>query len=99
MFTSKDPEETITITFDFSNITKEVFNPEIDVSVVSGTDENASDILYLAPQIYQRNKVLQRIISGVDIVDYQFRCKVTTANDDIIVHTETLPVRTAPYIG
>jgi hypothetical protein len=99
MFSSKDPEEKITITFDFSDLAESVSDPVITVVDVNNIDSVPSDILFSSPQVIQSNKVCQSIIDGINLSNYQFRCKVTTNTGDILIHTDILPVRTAPYIG
>lgn len=101
MFSPMDPEEEITVGFNFSNVTKNVSSPTIEVSIISGTDDNPNPnhILDETPQIYQNNIVLQRIKGVIEGVNYQLRCKVIAENGDVIIHTDSLPVRNAPYIG
>jgi|SRR5687768_11501163 len=99
MFSVMDPEEEVTIGFNFANLTTSVTNPVIEVAVVKGTDENASLIFDETPQIFNSTLVLQRIKNVKDGVNYQFRCKIVAENGDVLVLVDTLPVRTAPYFS
>ncbi|SEO63963.1 hypothetical protein [Nitrosovibrio sp. Nv6] len=91
MFASKDPEENITLTFDFSALAASIANPEITIEVVSGTDADAQAMLSGAAQV-DGNKVLQRVTGGVDGVDYHLRCTGESGADKLVI-PETLRVR------
>ena len=100
MFSPKDPAEEITIAFDFSEVITVISGiPVITVSVVSGTDPDYESVLSDVPQVFQNNKVLQRIRNGVSGVNYQFRCVATSETGEIFVHVDSIQVRTFPYVS
>lgn len=76
-----DPNEIITLTFDFSDglISSEVITvADLSVSVISGTDVDAST-RFGYPQISGTN-VLVRASNCVDDTDYHLRVKIQTSN-------------------
>jgi len=88
---SKDPEESIVLTFDFSAIAQTIANPEITVDVISGADSDPDTMRSGDPQI-SGAKVLQQIVGGVDGADYHFRCIVESGINKPVVPA-TLRVR------
>lgn len=91
MLASKDPEESIVLTFDFSAIAKTITNPKITVDVISGVDANSGTMLSGDPQISDV-KVMQQVVGGIDGADYHFRCLVDSGTDKQVVPA-TLRVR------
>jgi hypothetical protein len=91
MLASKDPEESIVLTFDFSAIAQVIANPEISVEVISGEDANPENTKSDDPQI-SGAKVLQRVVGGADGADYHFRCMAQSGTDKLVVPA-TLRVR------
>lgn len=92
MLASKDPKEGIVMTFDFSAIAATITSPEISIDVISGTDADVQDMRSGTPQILDGNKVLQRVINGVDGADYHLRCIAKSGTDNLVVPA-TLRVR------
>ena len=92
MFSSKDPAEEITLTFDYTATGGTITNPSVTVKVVRGIDPNASAMISGSPQISDGNKVLQKVIGGLRDCDYEFRCFATVNGDRPLIH-DVLPVR------
>lgn len=99
MLSSKDPRETITVTFDLASLTKVVVSAEIDVSIYSGIDENPNDIKEDTPQILENNKVLQSFTGGINGVNYLLTVTALSDTGEVFIHTDILRVRTQPYVG
>lgn len=99
MLSTKEPRESITITFDFSSIAKIISEATVTVSVQSGTDENPTNILEDTPQIANNNKVLQRIVEGVDGVNYLLTVMAISDTGEEFIHTDVLRVRQEPFTG
>lgn len=99
MLSTKDPRETITITFDFSAVAKIISIATVTVSVHLGTDANPSDILEDTPQIANNNKVLQQFKNGLNEVNYLLTVSAISETGEQFIHTDILRVRSEPYIG
>lgn len=99
MLSTKDPRETITITFDFSAVAKIISTATVSVSVHSGTDENPTSILEDTPQILNNNKVLQQFKDGINEVNYLLTVSAISETGEQFIHTDILRVRSEPYIG
>lgn len=99
MLSTKDPRETITITFDFSAVAKIISEATITVSVYSGTDENPTSILEDTPQILNNNKVLQQFKNGINEVNYLLTVSALSETGEQFIHTDILRVRSEPYTG
>jgi hypothetical protein len=93
VFSSKDPSEEITLTFDYSAAAGTVTSPSVTVRVVKGIDANANAMLSGSPQVSDGTKVLQKVIGGLRNCDYEFRC-LATVNGDRPLIRDVLPVRT-----
>lgn len=91
MFDPKDPEEEITITFDYSAAGDSVSDPDVSVRLIKGIDPNPSAILSGAPVI-SGAYVLQKVIGGISGCDYQLRCLADVENARPII-IKVLPVR------
>ncbi|MGE0358670.1 MAG: hypothetical protein AB7P08_17340 [Burkholderiales bacterium] len=98
-FDPKDPEEIITLTFDFkAALALETISPPpvVSVSVVAGVDASPGALLNGAPQLDVDSKmVMQSVKAGLDGVDYLVRCKAPTTGGQVFVLARTLPVRIA----
>lgn len=92
MFDPKDPQETITVTFDYSALGDIVENPAVTVRVLVGVDSNPSAVLYGSPIIEDNNKVLQGVTGGVRGCLYEFRCMVDIGSDRPLIKA-VLPVQ------
>lgn len=100
----KDPEESIWVKFDF---TRDLETGEsissiagVTAAVHEGTDATPSAILSGSPaQIGVTPVIAQRIVTGLNQVDYVLQCKVNTtggaAGTRILVLSMILPVREA----
>lgn len=91
MFSAKDPDEIITLTFDFTNITSAVSNPVLSITVVEGTDPTPAAMLSGAAQIVGA-KVLQKITGGVSSVRYDIRCQIDSPDGNRYVLADVLPI-------
>ncbi|HEU4830679.1 MAG TPA: hypothetical protein VFS65_00730 [Candidatus Saccharimonadales bacterium] len=96
MFDPKDPQETITLAFDYSAIGDVVTNPVVTIKVVSGIDTDPSAMLSGLPQISDDNIVLQKVIGGISGCKYKFRCLATVLGNKALVE-EILPVQTGCF--
>jgi hypothetical protein len=98
-FPEKDPEEILTLTFDFSaDLAGETINgaPVVSVAAYSGTDAAPGDVLNGAAQLDGTStKVLQSVKAGLADVDYRVKVKVTTAGGRTLAMARILPVRNA----
>lgn len=87
----KDPNETVYITFDFSNVAVSVESPVITAAVDSGkADANPSAILSGSP-IVSGTTVLQLVTGGVAGSNYLLRCSVNVGAETV-VNATILPV-------
>jgi hypothetical protein len=92
----KDPEEKIWLTFDYLNDIESdeiITLSEVTVSVASGIDSNAINILDGPPRIMANGRVMQRIRNGLDNVAYKVRCKITLSSGRISLLAGILPVK------
>lgn len=91
-FDSKDPEEIVPLTFDFSALAIGVSNPVIAVARIAGSaDANPATMLSGSPQVSGAT-VVQKITGGVDGARYSVRCKVDGDNGARWVIPGVLPV-------
>lgn len=92
---SKDPDETITLTFPYA---KELDGATINavdyvtMAVINGVDASVATMLNGAATVDGGN-VLQSVRNGVHGVDYKSRCRVTTSDGRKLVRAIDLPVR------
>ena len=98
-FPEKDPEEVVTLTFDFTkDLGAETINgaPVIALTVVSGTDPASAAVLNGAAQLDGTSKmVVQSVKAGVANVDYRVKVKVPTTGGRVLTLARILPVRDA----
>lgn len=94
----KDPDETITLTFDFTkDLTQgETLSgtPVVTISVYQGVDPNMNQMLSGAPQV-AGNTVLQTCILGVKGNSYGVKAKCTTNSGRMLVLGGILPIQDA----
>lgn len=95
-FDTKDPSETVTVAFDFSNIGIPS-NPAVEIAARRGTDASPGLMLETAPFV-QGNLVFQQVVGGLDDVDYAVRCLADIGTDRLLIDA-ILPVRTRPTPG
>lgn len=87
----KDPAEAYAVEFDFSSVLDSISSATVTVSVIGGTDVDASELLLGMPQISSA-KVFQRVHGGVGGCIYKLRCEATDGAS-IFATTCALPVR------
>ena len=92
-YDSKDPGETITMGFDFSEAGTPS-NPEVSITVRRGEDADPAAMLVGSP-VVSGNLVLQKAMGGVDGVDYAVRCLADVDGDRLLIDS-ILPVRSRP---
>lgn len=93
---SKDPEEIINVTFDFtSDLGTEAIaaaSQVVTIAVVNGVDAGAAAMLNGAAVIVG-STVRQSVMAGIHGNDYKLRCKVDTSGARRLVLALPLPVR------
>lgn len=98
-FPEKDPEEVLTLSFDFAaDLGAETINgaPVVAVTVFSGVDANPANLLNGAAQLDgAAAAVLQSVKAGLADVDYRIKVKVPTTGGRTLVLARILPVRNA----
>lgn len=96
---AKDPEEIITISFDFTTaLGADTLTgvPTVTVAVYSGTDAAPGTVLNGAATLdVTATKVLQSVKAGVANVDYRIKAKAVTAGGRTLAVARILPVRNA----
>lgn len=94
----KDPTDSIVVEFDFKDDATSVSGPTVAVQASDATlDPNPNAIKAGAPTVIG-TRVLQRIVNGVNGVDYFFQCVGTTNTGDVLTIEAVLPVRTRPVV-
>lgn len=95
----KDPAEIIFVTFDLVNIleTGETISASTVTASVEAAAEGATDntpsAIISGGASFAAPLVVQRVIGGVNGVDYELRCVSDTSTGRKLVVTATLPVR------
>lgn len=89
-----NPEETVTLTFDFASLVKAgvtISSPSMFCAVVSGTDANPSSRLLGAPSITSSpstgaaaQAVLQQVSTMLGAVVYLVRAVVSTSDNQVV---------------
>jgi len=88
----KDPDEIITVEFDFAALAASVSAPVITVAASYGKDDpSASAMLSGAPSVTGA-EVRQKIIGGQPGTTYTLRCVADAADGSRYVLTAALPV-------
>ena len=92
---AKDPDEIITVAFDFSSEigVLTISSVAVTITVSNGTDAAVASMLNGAAQI-SGSDALQSFKLGVSAVDYALRCLGTLSDGQKILRAATLPVRT-----
>jgi hypothetical protein len=94
-FDPKDPDEIITVGFEFAALTDAPTAPVVTAARHAGAaDDTPAAILSGAPTV-SGSKVLQEIIGGTAGTDYLLRCQVDAPDGSRYVLAGVLPVRTA----
>lgn len=91
-FSPKDPQERVTLTFNFSALLSAITAVEVDCSVAQGVDAGAAALLDGAA-VTSGAIVYQGIKAGLDGVLYRVRCKAT-GPEGVFVLVGQLPVVT-----
>lgn len=94
-FPDKDPDEIITVTFDFSTVADTLSSAEITVSVLAGLPDAAPTALLSGALSISDALVIQRIAGGQTGTTYALRCVAHDADGEVHVLTAALPVKTA----
>lgn len=95
MLSDKDPEEIITVTFDFTALGETVSSAAVSIKLAAGgSDATASTMLLSAPAL-DASKVNQRVQGGKAGSSYELRCKATMASGLVYVLPAILPVKRA----
>lgn len=95
----KHPDETVTLTFDYSNELDpgvELTNPvtlTVEVDVSSPVSDVAPENTKSGTPQVERLMVLHRMIGGLDKVDYLWTCRAATTAGDVLVRELLVPVR------
>ena len=99
----KDPQEEVTVLFDFSSATESVVAPTVTAVVKWNATETTPDptpgaILFGSPQISVDNPahVLHKVVGGLHLHDYGLRCVAEAENGDDLLVVMILPVRSLP---
>jgi hypothetical protein len=93
-FPAKDPGETITYTFDFSDVLADgetIASATISIRTVTGTDATPAALLSGAHQLVTP-QVMQMITGGVSGVTYSLKATVTTSGNHVFVSAAPVPV-------
>lgn len=94
-FSAKDPDEIVTLAFDFANLTSGPLTPAVTAAWHTGeADATPSAILSGSPTI-STTKILQQVKLGNAGTDYLLRCEIDTADGSHYVLSGVLPVRAA----
>ena len=96
-FSSKHPNETITVTVGFAHLLdggETITTAVVSAAVFRGVDASPSDILGVDPAQVQGTDVLKEVSAGVDRVDYQLGFTVETSLGSTYIASVILPVRT-----
>ena len=91
----KDPDEKITIGFDYSHVTPTPSNPSFEVALRWGSESPVTLVVEGNPNI-DGDKVYQRFVGGADMNDYNVKCFCDTPSGDRIAVDCVLAVRTRP---
>jgi hypothetical protein len=90
---SKDPQETVIVTFDFTALATAISNPSVASTCIAGTlDANPAAILQGAP-IVSSTRVMQQVTGGLDGATYDLRCQATAQDGSVYVLSGWLAVQ------
>lgn len=92
---SKDPDETITITFPFGDELGAATIASVDyvtIALINGTDAAVGTMLNGAAEI-SGGDVFQSVRYGVHQADYKVRCRAVLSDGRRLVRAIALPVR------
>lgn len=93
---AKDPDEIITIGFDYSGVTSIApTSPTISIGVRWGSETVPTLVASGAPFI-TGTTVFQRFTGGASLHDYNLKCLATVSTGDRFAVDCILPVRTRP---
>lgn len=92
-FDTKDPDEDVTVEFDFT-LAGVPTSPVVEIDVIEGVDASPEAIRLGSPAIVG-GRVFQRITAGIENVDYSLRCFAQVGADTFLIDG-ILPVRRRP---
>jgi hypothetical protein len=93
LLSTKDPSESVTVTFDFSALTSAVSNPSVAYSSVGRVGDSSPSAIQQTPPAASGAKVLVQVFNGISGAAYLMKCSALAA-DGISIYTlvATLPV-------
>jgi hypothetical protein len=94
-FDPKDPAETITVAFNFADLTDTPSSPDVVATRHAGTADASPSAILSGSPIVSGTKILQTIVGGTAGTDYLLRCQVSAPDGSVYVLAGVLPVRTA----
>lgn len=94
VFKEKDPEEIITVTCEFSDLTVPISVDPIVATNVGGARDDTPEAILSGPTSIIDNLAMQRIHGGVDGARYGLRCVGHGADGSVTVIVASLPVAT-----
>jgi hypothetical protein len=95
-FSDKKPGEIITVSWDFRRLLEEsetITAQSVAVTVVSGVDPDAAAMISGAAQLVANSVVAQRVVAGLNRVDYRLDFTIDTSAGRRYTESGTLPVR------
>lgn len=92
-FSPKDPEEVVTLNFDFSAFGTGWDSADVTCAQYSGVADPDAASMVLGSPIITDSIVSQEVQLGVDGTDYLIRCIATRGNNKYLI-SGILPVRT-----
>lgn len=89
----KYPGETVTVTFDFSDLATACANPVVTIAVESGVvDDSAASMISGSAQISGTN-ILQRVVGGIAGNTYKLMCQIDDADGERWIVAADLEVK------
>lgn len=90
---AKDPDEIITVTFEFAALTAgPLSNALVTAEVARGPADPAVSAMANVSPTVSGTKILQRIINGVSGTVYSLHCRVDTPDGSRYIISDQLPV-------
>ena len=92
VFPDKDPEETITVTFDFSAVAATIASATVAALAAQGLDDPAAAAMLSGQASIAGPLVIQRVTGGLSGTTYILRCVANDADGEVHVLSAALPV-------
>lgn len=92
-FDTKDPGEEVTVGFDYSRLGVPS-DPDVQVTTRLGADDSPGSLKSGGP-VVTGGWVYQKVIGGLDGVDYDFKCYADVGAERLLIDG-ILPVRAKP---